>query len=412
MKYRVWSSTEGFADYIVAKTLLAQKQVEKRVIYESDANNAKHFHTMPDHIKKILYLDAPDIIVELDTEPIFSIEISAEAGTGHNVFQRFARLAASVENNVPAFYIYPEAVIIARKNVKPRWDKINPLIFKALDVTMSLYGIPALFYYFPSYFREFRDDPSTAPNQRQKGLIYESGWEQAECPKSSDPEIQAMILAINKIIETVEEHGVIASREKLQRKREVLERRSFMQQEYVRKGGHEGMSPLSATVTLPTEFLLKHLSKYSTGQYRIGELLRSRPETILYQIDSSFRGDPYAGAFAGIDYLRCREGKTFEERKYNLVAVWGKLEIDPKRGTFGIINRNNTSINDFTKEVQASEGRNLLGKTYMELKSHQIPRYYMQVRYGSMFSKVKHVRIFSYFADALLFHDGALWRDA
>ena len=61
---------------------------------------------MPDHIRRILYLDAPDLIVEHNNEPIFSIEITTEAGTGHNAFQRFSRIAASVENSVPAFYIY------------------------------------------------------------------------------------------------------------------------------------------------------------------------------------------------------------------------------------------------------------------------------------------------------------------
>ena len=41
-----------------------------------NANKAKNFHSLPDHIKQILYLDAPDLIVELDTEPIFSIDVS------------------------------------------------------------------------------------------------------------------------------------------------------------------------------------------------------------------------------------------------------------------------------------------------------------------------------------------------
>ena len=35
----------------------------------------------------------------------------------------------------------------------------------------------------------------------------------------------------------------------------------------------------------------------------------------------------------------------------------------------------------------------------------------MQVRYGSTYSKVKHIRVYSYFSDAILFPDGALWRD-
>ena len=144
MNYRIWYSTEAFADYIINNTNLINKNFVKKKMYESDANNSKNFHTMPDHIKKILYLDAPDLIVELDQEPIFSVEVSTEAGTGHNAFQRFARIAASVENNVPAFYIYPEAAIITRRNTQPKWDKINPLVFKALDDVMSSYNIPAL----------------------------------------------------------------------------------------------------------------------------------------------------------------------------------------------------------------------------------------------------------------------------
>ena len=80
MRYRIWYSTESFANYIIDKTNLKAKIFDKRKMYESDANNAKNFHTMPEHIKKILYLDAPDLIVELITangfEPIFSIEES------------------------------------------------------------------------------------------------------------------------------------------------------------------------------------------------------------------------------------------------------------------------------------------------------------------------------------------------
>lgn len=106
--FRVWYSTESFADFIINNTNLRHDNVIKNRMYESDANNPSRFHTMPDHIRKILYLDAPDIIVERDKEPIFSIEVTTEAGTGHNAFQRFARIAASVENDVPAFYIYPE----------------------------------------------------------------------------------------------------------------------------------------------------------------------------------------------------------------------------------------------------------------------------------------------------------------
>lgn len=410
MNYRVWYSTEPFADFIIAHTDLANKQLVKKKMYESDANNPKNFHTMPDHIKKILYLDAPDLIVEIDHEPIFSVEVSTEAGTGHNAFQRFARLAASVENNVPAFYIYPEAVVITRKDTPPRWDKINPLIFKALDDVMSIYNIPALLYYYPSDFRAY-PNANQAPNQHTKGLIYEPNLNYVGSPSANDPEMQDMFNVMNEIITMLETYGIVKGRNKLLAKRVIMDRRNLMNQEYTKKGGNLEMSPLSATIKIPTEFLLKHLSQYENASYSIGELLRSRKETIIYQVNAKFRGDPYPGALAAIDYLLCREGKSFEERKYNLVLAWSDVIIDEKNSSISLPGTKGT-ITDFIEAVQRSEKKNILSKNYRQIKFHEIPRYYMQVRYGSTYSKVKHIRVFSYFADAILFPDGSLWRDA
>lgn len=410
MNYRVWYSTESFADYIIAKTNLQNKNVIKKKMYESDANNGTQFHTMPDHIKQILYLDAPDLIVEVDAEPIFSIEVSTEAGTGHNVFQRFARLAASVENNVPAFYIYPEAVIIVRQNTLPKWDRINPLVFRALENVMKIYRIPALFYYFPS---DYRINPiaTKSVNKGSKGLKFDSNKNFAGCPDSNDNEMLLMFKAINEIITVVNNSGVIKGRELLLGKRPIIDRANFMQGEYAAKNGNNAMSPLTATIKIPTSYLLNHLSTFESTNYKIGELLRSRQETIIYKVDAKFRGDPYPGALAAIDYLLCREGKTFEEREFNLVMAWGDIEVDDKKQTFKLTGVKG-KIKDFVSNVKSSESKNLLVKSYDQLKSNEIPRYYMQVRYGSMFSKVKHIRVFSYFADAILFPDGALWRDA
>jgi hypothetical protein len=109
--------------------------------------------------------------------------------------------------------------------------------------------------------------------------------------------------------------------------------------------------------------------------------------------------------------LLCREGKTFEERKYNLVLAWGNLTVDDENETLSLKSEKST-VDDFVNAVKASETKNLLSKNYDQIPDYEISRYYMQVRYGSMFSKVKHIRVFSYFADAILFPDGALWRDA
>lgn len=414
--YRVWYSTESFADYVIDHTILSGRNVIKNKMYESDANNPRRFYTMPDHIRKILYLDAPDLIVEYNNEPIFSIEITTEAGTGHNAFQRFARIAASVENSVPAFYIYPEGVIIHRKAADSKWDTLNPLVFRALEAMMSIYSIPALLYYFPSDIKEFYQKPLQSPNLNKKGLRYDYDIVRYPgCPDSNDDEMQEMFEVFNEIIEATESKGVINARHDLLSNIQIRARRNKMQEEYIIKAGgrhYEDMSPLKATSKIPTEFLLNYLSLYEYGGYKLGELLKSRENTVIYQVDANFRGDPYPGALAAIDYLACREGKTFEDRRNNLVLVFGSLEIDRYDDTIRVLNDKDITIKDFFTAVKGSERHNLLTKDYEELQSSEIPRYFMQVRYGSTYSKVKHIRVFSYFADAILFPDGSLWRDA
>ncbi|TXF87717.1 hypothetical protein FUA23_17440 [Neolewinella aurantiaca] len=407
MRFRIWHSALPFAKFIVENTDLKNYEVMYSKMYESDANNSAFFHTMPHHIKNILYLDAPDVIVELDHEPIFSIEVSSEAGTGHNAFQRFARLAASVENQVPAFYIYPEGVIIDRKGVPSRWDKINPLVFKALLDVMKIHKIPALLYYFPSDLND-GNAIEDCPNRDKKGLKYEPDFQYAGSPDSSDDEMNLMFSTMNDLILSIKKKGVVTGLEASLGLRSVMERSTFMSKEFNRKGGHENMSPVSATVKVDTSYLIEYLTRKDGMNYQIGELLRSRSKTVIYQVNAKFRGDPYPGALAAIDYLICREGKSFEERKYNLVLAWGSIEIKNYRLE---LHSEKASIDDFTKAVQKSENKNILAKSFKELKKSEIPRYYMQVRYGSTYSKVKHIRVYSYFADAILFTDGALWRD-
>ena len=420
--YRVWYSTESFADYIIDHTALSGKPVIKNRIYESDANNPTRFHTMPDHIRKILYLDAPDLIVEKDNEPVFAIEVTTEAGTGHNAFQRFARIAAAAENSVPAFYIYPEGKLISRTNRKTgaaatKWDEINPLIFRALEGVMSVYNIPALLYYFPSDdINAYRSNPAAAPHFADKGLCFDSDIiSYSGCPDSTSDSMTDMFAAINEIIDATQTLGVIPARSRLLGNVVIRNKRNQMQAQFVAKAdgkSAEQMSPLSAVQTVPTQYLINYLSRYETGGYVLGELLKSRETTALYQINAGFRGDPYPGCLAAIDYLSCREGLTFEDRRSNLVMVWGRIEVDEVNRTLIIHDDKGSTIEDFFRDVKSCSRNNLLVKDYADLGNNEISRYFMQVRYGSAYSKVKHIRVFSYFADAILFPDGSLWRDA
>jgi len=414
--YRVWYSTESFADYIINHTVLSAEAPVKKYMYESDAAKPRNFHAMPDHIRKILYLDAPDLIVERNNEPLFSIEITTEAGTGHNAFQRFSRIAAAVENAVPAFYIYPDGAIITRQNTPPKWDTINPLIFKALEQVMCIYNMPAMLYFYPTDIAAgYLSNAAEAPHIATKGLINDPDIVRySGCPDASHFQMQAMFRAINEILLSVENYGVIDGRNSLLRKRIFREQREFMQNQYaIRANGRtaDEMSPLSAVTLLPTEYFLNYLSQYEDAQYSIGGLLRQRENTVFYQVNARFRGDPYPGALAAIDYLKCRIGKTYEDRDNNLVLVFGKIIVDDDNRRISIVNEHNSTIEDFFRTVKNTENHNLLTRDYDSLSNYEIPRYFMQVRYGSTYSKAKHIRVFSYFADAILFPDGSLWRD-
>ena len=405
--FKVWYSTESFADFIIDNTVLKEFELEKNKMYESDANNPINFHTLPDHIKNILYLDAPDLIVEYNSEPVFSIEVTTEAGTGHNAFQRFARIAASVENCVPAFYIYPEAAIITRENTI-RWDAINPLVFKALDEVMNIYSVPALLYYFPTDYRNC-PQPQSSKYYRDKGLIYNDNIDYAGCPTEKDDQMKKMFKAIDEIINSTLKYGVKAGTENLISNIVIREQRDFMLSEFFSKNGSLNSSPLTSTIEIDTCYLIDYLKQFENSSYQIGRLLKSREKTILYMVDAKFRGDPYPGCLAAIDYLKCREGKTFEDRRKNLVMVWGRAEIIDNK--LVINSSRDCSINDFVSSVKNCNAKSLLNKEYNELSNYEIPRYYMQVRHGSTFSKIKHIRVYSYFADAILFCDGSVWRD-
>lgn len=84
-------------------------------------------------LARVLLYDRPDIILtdERD-EPVLVVERTIEVPTGHNVGQRFARLAAAAEARVPVVYFGPYA---ARKHggvtAGPRY--MNLRLFAALD---------------------------------------------------------------------------------------------------------------------------------------------------------------------------------------------------------------------------------------------------------------------------------------
>nr|ABC75876.1 R2.BtsI [Parageobacillus thermoglucosidasius] len=91
------------------------------------------------NLADVLKYDRPDIILTLNQTPILVIERTIEVPSGHNVGQRYGRLAAASEAGVPLVYFGPYA---ARKHggatEGPRY--MNLRLFYALDVMQKVNG--------------------------------------------------------------------------------------------------------------------------------------------------------------------------------------------------------------------------------------------------------------------------------
>lgn len=407
MVIKLWVSTDEVAKWISENTIIKNMEFSICKLVESDASNQKEFHRVPESIKRILYYDAVDIIIEFNNKPLLAVEITHEAGTGHNAFQRFARIIAAAENNVPVAYIYPEAAFIHRKK-SDRWDKINPNIFKALERVMQIHNIPTLLYYYPT---EFDGDVYKVPSS-SKGLINDPTY--LSSPDHNDSEMLAFFQFVNDVIKNAIEHESIL----LLNKRSVVNRREWMQTEYNQKrNGKKLWSPDTATITIPTSVLLKHLNKYTENNHDFGNLLNSREYTVIYKVNAKLRGDPYPGALSALDYIKTRIGEKIEDRDKNLVLAWTNVELNSEENDL-IVHDGKSSINDFMESVNKVRDNNkclLSLNNFNDLnnksKSYMISRYFMQVNHGCNYTKKKEIRVYAAFADAIIFKDGALWKE-
>lgn len=87
----------------------------------------------------VLQYDRPDVILAVDGEPALVLERTVEVPSGHNVGQRFARLAAAAEAHRPLVYFGPW---VARKHggetEGPRW--MNLRLLHALNVASRVHN--------------------------------------------------------------------------------------------------------------------------------------------------------------------------------------------------------------------------------------------------------------------------------
>lgn len=426
--FTIWyGESQNFAKYIVDNTNISKLSHQYKQMYKSDAKAPTKFSSMPDHIKQLLRYDSPDIIIDYEDEPILVLEYTASAGTGDHPFQRMPRMICACENEVPAIYIMPEYKAVRRKSTTKaakasrvpvynyRWDALNPLSVYVYEQIMGICGIPALFYYWPSYHDT--DTADIAYAKSDGGLKYDAKY--IECPDSTDAGMQRMFAFINETVNKTK-GDVVSGRRELIHTMICREERERMLKDFADKGWPINNLPNNpeSSVIVPTQYLVNYLKQYETPQYKIGAYLdpKNRPETVIFFTNAEYRdsGDPYVGELAALDYLKCREGKTYEDRKRNLVLSYAKVERDDVNQSLKIDPAAVATADYFVNLIHDNDEKHNLARLtkYAQLIGDMIPRYYMQLRYGTIFSKNKSVRISAYFADAIIFKDGAFWRDA
>jgi len=92
------------------------------------------------NIESVLAYDRPDIVLTDNDHPILVVERTVEVPSGHNVGQRYARLAAAAQNQIPLVYFGPYAAYKHGGETQgPRY--MNLRLFYALDAMARIESV-------------------------------------------------------------------------------------------------------------------------------------------------------------------------------------------------------------------------------------------------------------------------------
>lgn len=379
MDYTLWyGGAKADAEYLIRNTNLSARDVQVKEIQE-----ASHlaFVDNPDAIKDILYLDKPDLILTagFPERPILGVEFSKEAMSGHDAFQRFARVVAGAEFQIPYAYVLPPRKWIERSS-GGRWDRYNPTIFTALRQVTRFHQVPAL-----AFFWDTQDDSD--------GSALSSDPHYPQLPDSGKTEMQRFFEFIDLIIGTSDEGQDLTG---LLHERFVMDWEAKSDRrlhERLQDSSRNAWSPMTSTEVLDDsefgDYFRRHLGD-SPPVDSLPDYVRKRPHWVVYSnASSTFRADPYGGSALAIDYMHCRTGATARERDRNLVVHFSEVSI--------------SDVED--KWEHYYEHRCPFRSGYSSDERYLT----MHLREGCRFTKQKEIRLFFSACDLVMFKDGFLF---
>jgi hypothetical protein len=228
-------------------------------------------------VQNVLGYDRPDIVLLDGDTPILVIEETVEVPSGHNVGQRFARIAAAAECGVPCLYFGP---YVARKHggntAGPRY--MNVRLFHAIDamVRTTKTAITTINWPVDEHCEVRRDrdkDRDVLEYVATFFKVYRAGG----------------LAGINQALLASEVHV-----------RMVKERNAFVSKS-IRNPVQYDEPPLSVEVLSRIEFKRRH------GR-AIDHLPGDASEIVLYNVGmTNIRSDPYTGMAMLYKYLYIAE---------------------------------------------------------------------------------------------------------
>jgi hypothetical protein len=223
-------------------------------------------------VAKVLQYDRPDAVVLHQNQPILVIERTIEVPSGHNVGQRFARLAAAAQCKTPVVYFGPYAAYKHGGETQgPRY--MNLRLFYALEELERI----------------------------EKSSVTIINW-----PVDENYEIirepikdSRLVAYLDEFFSMFDAGGIVRVNEEMPKSSfhaaQIEERKSFVASE-VRRPEQYSQPPNSVIVDRTTEIasLAAHDAQKTLAQ----------PESVVYSVGMRYiRSDPYTGMAMLYEYL-------------------------------------------------------------------------------------------------------------
>lgn len=255
-------------------------------------------------VQSVLAYDRPDVVLLHEGEPILVVEETVEVPSGHNVGQRFARIAAAAEAGVPCLYFGP---FVAKKHggetAGPRF--MNARLFYAFDAMERTTGTSTVTINWPvdGQYEVMRGSGKDAQVREYMSTFF-------ECYVPGD--LQA---TNERLFESEYCQGLAA------------ERNLFVRERIKNPEQYDGPPP---SVEMLTD---------SSIAARLGPTaaqgLESPEEVVLYRVGMTrIRSDPYTGMAMLYRYLYIKESP---ERR--LVLWFPSIDVETWRTTATRANR-------------------------------------------------------------------------